>query len=291
LIQRPEAAPRSLIAGANALLRMKESSRPSDGGRILDDPFARALAEDHWVVQALRYGRFALPLLYRAIDELQTAHCVRHRAIDELMLAALADGFRQIVIVGAGYDMRAARFAGPLAEVGARVFELDLPATQRRKLARLAALDPPATDAVAVEYSPVDLVTQTVPDALVPTSFDATAPALFVLEGLIHYLPLPRVTRLWAELATGKGARRVVTSFIRPAEQKRAGGHLRAMIGAVGEVPKLTFTRARLQASVRAAGFGELSSWTFGQQVRAFAPMARGRRVGATQDVALFGRP
>jgi methyltransferase (TIGR00027 family) len=290
LIQRPEAAPRSLIAGANALLRMKESTRPAHGpgGRILDDPFAAALAEDHWVVSALRYGRFALPLLYRAIDELQTAHCVRHRAIDELMLAALADGFRQVVIVGAGYDMRAARFAGELGRHDARVFELDLPATQRRKEAKLVELKVE----VDVEYATVDLMTQTIGDALSTTRFDAKRPALYVLEGLIHYLPAPRVSELWAELATPRShaPRRVVASFIRPAEEARAGGHLRAMIGAVGEVPRLSFTPARLAADVRAAGFRQFASWTFKQQVATFAPMARGRRVGATQDVARFGR-
>lgn len=290
MIQRPPAAPRSLIAGANALMRMKESARPDKVGRVLDDPFAAALAEDHWVVSALRYGRFALPLLYRAIDELQTAHCVRHRAIDELMLAAVGDGYHQIVIVGAGYDMRAARFGPRLRAAGACVFELDLPATQRRKRAKLAEL---SLDDADVDYATVDLTTQTIGDALSTTRFDAKQPALYVLEGLIHYLPAPRVKELWAELATPSrtdARRRVVASFIRPAEQARAGGHLRAMIGAVGEVPRLLFTPARLAGDVRAAGFRDFASWTFKQQVATFAPEARGRRVGATQDVAQFSR-
>ncbi len=268
-------------------MRMKESARAQSGDAILDDPFAGELAEDHWVVSALRYGRFALPLLYRAIDELQTAHCVRHRALDELMLAALGDGFAQVVIVGAGYDMRAARFAAPLRRAGARVFELDLPATQRRKRTKLAAREGVDAD---VEYATVDLMTQTIADAMSPTTFAATSPALYVLEGLIHYLPAARVRELWAELATGSAPRRVLASFIRPDEVARAGGHLRAMVGAVGEVPRLTFTPERLAADVRAAGFAGFASWTFAEQVAAFAPMARGRRVGATQDVARFDR-
>ncbi|HZU79342.1 MAG TPA: class I SAM-dependent methyltransferase, partial [Acidimicrobiales bacterium] len=55
---------------------------------------------------------------------------------DRATLSALERGVRQVVIVGAGYDGRALRFATP----GVRWFEVDHPATQPDKRARLATV-------------------------------------------------------------------------------------------------------------------------------------------------------
>jgi methyltransferase (TIGR00027 family) len=270
-------APRSLIAGANALLRMKESTRDD---RILADPWAGELAEDHPLIAALRFSRFALPPLYRAIDELQTAHCVRHRAVDELMLRALDDGFRQIVVVGAGYDMRASRFADRLE--GVRFIELDLPATAARKRARLASL--PGVNP-RVEYAAVDLAKQPLGDALAATRFRPSLPTLFILEGLVHYLPRARVRALLAELA-GPRRRRVLVSYIRPDVERRAGATLRAMIGVLREIPRTTFTPGQLAIDSARAGFAHFRNWTFAQQVANFAPTAQFRRARSAQDIA-----
>jgi hypothetical protein len=49
------------------------------------------------------------------------------------VVAAIDRGVRQVVVGAAGYDGRAFRYAKP----GARWFEVDHPATQRDKLARL----------------------------------------------------------------------------------------------------------------------------------------------------------
>jgi O-methyltransferase involved in polyketide biosynthesis len=77
----------------------------------------------------------------------------RTRFVDGQVTAALASGVQQIVICGAGYDDRALRFRTE----GVRFFELDHPATQADKAARLRAvgaegvrfleLDNPATQA------------------------------------------------------------------------------------------------------------------------------------------------
>ena len=269
-----------MIAGANALLRMKESTRPS-ATRILVDPFAARLAEDHWAVQAIRYARFALPPLWRAIDELQTAHCVRHRSLDELVLRAVREGFRQLVIVGAGYDMRASRFADSLASV--RTYELDLPGTGARKQRLCASLD----DAHGrVEYARVDLSSQSVLTALATTSFDRSAPTCFVLEGLIHYLSPERLHALMAEIASGGGPRRVLLSYIRSEVYARAHTPLRWLVRALGEIPRLHFGPDELAQLAARHGFARTQRWTFDEQLAAFAPQGRVRRVASTQDVA-----
>lgn len=56
---------------------------------------------------------------------------LRTRALDDVLLEFIASGGRQVLLLGAGYDCRAVRFAHLLGE--ANVFEVDHPATQRHK--------------------------------------------------------------------------------------------------------------------------------------------------------------
>ncbi|HTS95329.1 MAG TPA: class I SAM-dependent methyltransferase [Streptosporangiaceae bacterium] len=66
-------------------------------------------------------------------DALRPSLAARTMFFDEQVLAAISAGIRQVVIVGAGYDDRALRFRAH----GVRFFELDHPATQADKAARL----------------------------------------------------------------------------------------------------------------------------------------------------------
>ena len=83
--------------------------------------------------------------------ELTTFVLCRHRAIDDRLAAALDGGVEQVVVLGAGYDTRAWRFAEKLG--GRPVWEVDFPATARRKagLARRHAAELPATTLHRVE--------------------------------------------------------------------------------------------------------------------------------------------
>src|SRR5688572_2400799 len=109
---------------------------------------------------------------------------VRTRAIDDALHAFAAGGGRQVVILGAGFDCRAARFAGELA--GSRVFEVDHPATQSVKRAAMAG------EAQApVVYVPWNFETRPVselPDALAAVGLDPSAPTLVIWEGVTMYL-------------------------------------------------------------------------------------------------------
>src|SRR5262249_2931414 len=95
---------------------------------------------------------------------------VRTRAIDDVLRGFLDGGGRQVMILGAGYDCRAARFAAELA--GARLYEVDHSATQARKR---AILDQHGVDAAA-SYLPFDFETRPLaelPSALAAIGHDA----------------------------------------------------------------------------------------------------------------------
>jgi methyltransferase (TIGR00027 family) len=124
---------------------------------------------------------------------------VRVAYLDRLVGTAVDRlGARQIVILGAGYDTRAAR----LPHAGVRYFEVDHPATQAAKRARLAELDGYPVDAAI--YETCDFETEDPVARLVAGGLDARAPALVLWEGVVSYLTEDAVrataTRLAAEL-------------------------------------------------------------------------------------------
>jgi len=109
----------------------------------------------------------------------------RTRCFDDALLSEVAHGIRQVVILGAGYDSRALRFRRELKN--ARVFEVDHPGTQARKMGILlrAITDIPRN----IRYVPVDFNRGTLQSALASHGFRRDRPTLFLWEGVSYYLP------------------------------------------------------------------------------------------------------
>lgn len=156
---------------------------------------------------------------------------------DRVTLAALDRGVRQIVILGAGYDGRPLRFTCP----GVTWFEIDHPATQADKRARLAGLGA-STDHIV--FVPIDLTTGDLVRSLDIADFDRAAASLFLVEGLLGYLPRATTERLLTsvrQLVTPE-SRLAVAFPIAPRDQavKRVRHRLRGLVvSALGE-PWLT---------------------------------------------------
>jgi methyltransferase (TIGR00027 family) len=130
---------------------------------------------------------------------------VRVAYLDRLVGAAVDRlGVRQIVILGAGYDTRAAR----LPRAGVQFFEVDHPATQAAKRARLAELDGYPVDAAT--YVTCDFEREDPVARLVAGGLDARAPALVLWEGVVSYLTEDAVRTTATRLATGLDPRSLV---------------------------------------------------------------------------------
>lgn len=113
---------------------------------------------------------------------------------DRETLAAIERGVPQVVIVGAGYDGRALRFADPRT----RFFEVDHPATQADKRRRVAALG--ARPGTGATYVPADLIHDDLAGRLDGAGHDPARASLFVVEGLLGYLPRPTVDQVLTTL-------------------------------------------------------------------------------------------
>jgi methyltransferase (TIGR00027 family) len=103
---------------------------------------------------------------------------------DGLFVDALKQATPQIVLLGAGYDSRAYRFARQ--NQGTRIFELDIAPTQNQKIKclRRARIDIPEQ----VKFVPVNFNTETLKEVLERAGYDPNQKTFFSWEGVSYYL-------------------------------------------------------------------------------------------------------
>jgi methyltransferase (TIGR00027 family) len=170
----------SLVAFLRALAHLGFSSVPG-----FQDPTARHLLAPPWSfflrLAERRRQRAASPTRQSAslgVDQL----ALRTVLIDAYLREALARGIRQVVILGAGLDGRAYR----LQELaGSAVFEVDHPATQTFKKARLGALTPASE---RLHFVTVDFEKDSLDVALHQAGHRSDEPTFFIWEGVVMYL-------------------------------------------------------------------------------------------------------
>ncbi len=188
----------STTAEGMALIRAIEWSRPSDR-RICYDPIAGSLVSPvsvffaKLVIDSGLYDRISTP---GAVEFIVS----RERYIDDFLKTCLAEGFEQVVILGAGFDTRAYRTSG-IEKV--RVFEVDHPATQSVKLKRLKkVVDPLPANVV---FIPVDLDTQSLAECLFAKGYDERVKTLFIWQGVTMYLTAEGIDSTLSFIATRSG--------------------------------------------------------------------------------------
>jgi methyltransferase (TIGR00027 family) len=153
--------------------RAIEGQRPD---RLFFDPLAEALAGDEGFALLDRWRLPGAPRENPTIGP-------RTKFYDDIVVASVGRGIRQLVFVAAGMDTRAFRLNLPGDVVA---FELDQPTVLSIKQQILDEQHAQASCARVVV--PVDLADSTWAETLVARGFDPHKPATFVVEGLAWYL-------------------------------------------------------------------------------------------------------
>jgi len=217
----PEGASRT--AEVVCFFRAMETHRP-EALRILSDPYAEAFLPEPWgVIARSPWSRAVLApdrrhaLLWptRQASGLQGFVAARHREIDDHLARFLARGGEQVVVLGAGYDTRALRFADAMA--GRTLIEVDFPATQARKQ-RLIRDRLPHADKHVAAYLGVDFLHDVLADALRRPPFREGASTFFIWEGVTMYLTEAAVGHTLRTLAAvgGPGSELVCDLWAEP---------------------------------------------------------------------------
>jgi methyltransferase (TIGR00027 family) len=171
---------------------------------------------------------------------------------DRVVVGALERGVTQAVIVGAGYDGRAFRYAKP----GVTWFEVDHPDTQRDKRARIERL---GIDAEHVKFISADFALDDVAAALQMHGFDPGAPTIFICEGVAVYLDrsvLVALLRAIRSLAATSSRLAISLSLTAQTEEAAARQEwFRARVAAVGEPERDRLTPEEMKTVLADTGW------------------------------------
>lgn len=182
---------------------------------------------------------------------------VRTRLIDEAVAQGVAQGARQLVIVGAGLDARAHRLS-TLAEC--EVFEVDFPSTQAFKREQARAL--PRT-AHGLHYVACDFERESLEQALQAHGFAAQRASVWIWEGVTMYLSEAAIASSLDAIARSSAQHsRIALTYLEP---DRAGARRRlfalatGVLAAASEPIRSSFEPADMARRLSAHGFSTLS--------------------------------
>lgn len=208
---RPETA--SQTALGTAIGRALESNR-AKADRLFEDQFAEEFLP---LLQRVLLHLLQLPILGPALLSLRERQIpgimgnllCRTRFLDDTLRDALKHGFRQVVILGAGFDSRADRISG-MDQV--RVFEVDHPATQSRKRSWIQHRKNGTPSHVT--FVPIDFERRALGEAMAAADFDMSARTFVIWEGVTQYIPAAAVEATLEYLAQLKPGSRIAFTYV-----------------------------------------------------------------------------
>ncbi|MGR8941637.1 MAG: SAM-dependent methyltransferase [Gammaproteobacteria bacterium] len=176
----------SYTAEVVACYRAVESLKP-EHRRVCYDPLAIHFLRP--IFRALcGLGPLVRPLFWLLAERKFLADVAqsigRTRFIDDYVTQCIGKGIQQLVILGAGYDSRPYRIEGIKEQV--KVFEVDYPATQRVKKARIMTLFGSLPSHVT--YVAIDFNEDSLEQKLPACGYDTALKTLFIWEGVTYFL-------------------------------------------------------------------------------------------------------
>jgi methyltransferase (TIGR00027 family) len=191
---------------------------------------------------------------------LRTTIMARSRYVEDELATALEHGVTQYVLLGAGLDSFAYRrrdLSGVL-----RVFEVDHPATQQWKRARLRELAVALPDTLT--FVPVDFERQTVREALSAGGYRVEEPAFFSWLGVTQYLTAEATLKTLQEIAALAPGSEIVFEYTVPEatlarEERQYVACCKARAAERGEPWVGFFEPTRLVTLVKEVGFTEVT--------------------------------
>ena len=198
---------------------------------------------------------------------------MRSRFAEDSAAHAIANGVRQILVMGAGLDTFAYRLE-PAHDM--RVFELDHPATQAEKRSRLT--DARIAEPQHVSYVAHDFEHGSMTAALEAAGFDSGKRTFVSWLGVTPYLTEEAVFATLGELASWPGGAEVVFDYANPPDRvtdAAARAHHEQMaerVAASGEPFRCYFDSDALHVRARKLGFSDIEDLDRAALVACYLP-------------------
>lgn len=197
-IEHPQGWKPSVTAQFAAAMRVAAPKAVRTQDRLFEDPYAALFVQDP-TLRTLMSRPWLIKTVGRLIDRYYAGligeAVLRNRYADDVLEEAMSEGVDQVVLLGAGYDSTALRYAG--ADV--RFFEVDQADTQRQKRRILEEHEESAL--AEISFVSCDLLAEDLAEALVGHGYDPARRALVTWLAVSFYLPEAAVERTMAALA------------------------------------------------------------------------------------------
>jgi methyltransferase (TIGR00027 family) len=224
-MEQPRPSVTAAVIAATLLLMRDEPELARYVDRASLEAVARSIREPlpgiGWALDHVPWP--VLRALAVSLERVASPGFIRHYALRKHLvrthlLEAVRDGHRQVVLVGAGFDMLSASLPADV-----HVFEVDLPATQAAKRRALEGRPPCACE---LTYVPIDLARESLAEVLrAAPGFVRARDTVYVAEGLLMYLERSRVEALLSDLSKVEGRSRLVASIVTPDRSGRVRIH------------------------------------------------------------------
>jgi methyltransferase (TIGR00027 family) len=231
--------------------------------KILGDPIAASLLGESSRAALAERPAWMDGLAAR---RLRSRVVVRSRFAEDRLQAAVARGVRQCIMLGAGFDTFAWRQPAWAADL--QIFEVDHPATQGEKRARLAAAGHSAPANLA--FAPIDFETTSLVDGLRASSLDFTRPAFFSCLGVLVYLTAEAADAVFRLAARFPATSELVFSF-----SQRNDSLLADRAATAGEPWLTSMTPRDLTRRLAELGYAEIDFLTPAETRRRYFPHTR----------------
>ncbi len=253
----------SITAEEMAGYRALEMLLPEEE-RVCEDPFAKHFLNEQWE-RGFKYpllGKFFTFVGNLMAPGATEAVVARARFIDEYIKTCKQKGLEQLVILGAGYDCRPYRLEE--LKKGVIVFDVDHPATQEKKRDKLSGIFDALPENVV--FVPCRFDKQGLGEKLTEMGYDKTKKSLFIMEGLIMYLPKETIEALFLFISHNSGpGSSIIFDFLPPGIEDgtitiRGGKNMNKWAKKRGEPFQFGIAKEKLPGFLAKTGFNNVNS-------------------------------
>lgn len=256
----------SKMAEGIALQRVDESNK-SEEERIFYDPYAVYFVNPailEFAAKNPKQAKAALEQMEHFLPGHANSIRARVRYFDDFIRTSISEGLEQLVILGAGYDTRAYRIEDLKGKV--KVFEVDHPDTQFVKVEKLKKIFGSLPDHVT--FVSIDFETDTLEQKLINYGYERSKKTLFIMEGLIMYLPPESVDKTLSFISknSGKGSSILFDfypeSVVDGTCELEVGKNIRNFVAQQGEPLKFGIKEGMVETFLVKKGFSRVQSVT-----------------------------
>ncbi len=254
------------MAEGIAMQRFAESSKGEDE-RICYDRYAVHFIRPEVIEFGKKHPEEAKELIEnteRLFPGLSSSIMARVRYFDDFVKKSIEDGTEQLVILGAGYDTRAYRIE-ELKE-NMNIFEMDHPNTQGYKIEKIKEIFGSTPENVV--YVPVDFEKEKIGEKLIENGFISSKKTLFILEGLVMYIPPESVAEIFLFITenSAKGSTVIFDyypqSVIDGTSKLQIGQNIRNHLIKIGEPLQFGIKEEEIENFLKEFGFSSIENVT-----------------------------